>query len=305
LAALAEKTKAAREVLLAEETKRDRRLADLTVSLRPVLEQSERLSELLREATRFEQMIAERRGAFSAADQTAAGRLAAAGDEVTAAEERVRELTSDAARKRAEEQERLLALRRVEAQLRRVDIERRNVADQARALVAPGENMPPHLASRYVELGRQRERAEGVVQQHREAHRQQTTHRKGAEEAERRARADLGRVVAQKEGLLVAQEGVSRTYAESLEEAELGRALALAEAGRSIIELRGEVPVEAEVRRALLEADRRVREAARHLEVCAHAAGTVDEQAQKEGRNTLLALVVVLVVAVAYLAFGR
>jgi hypothetical protein len=59
------------------------------------------------------------------------------------------------------------------------------------------------------------------------------------------------------------------------------------------------------VRRALLEADRRVREAARHLEVCAHAAGTVDEQAQKEGRNTLLALVVVLVVAVAYLAFGR
>ncbi len=96
--------------------------------------------------------------------------------------------------------------------------------------------------------------------------------------------ANFQAVEGEKEGLLFSSEGEMSSLVSSLEEVESLRELALADAGRMIVDLRGEIPVRGAVRRRLLDEDERVTTAFEKMVALELAGESMDASAYNWGR---------------------
>jgi chromosome segregation ATPase len=190
-------------------------------------------------------------------------------------------------------------MKRHQGALKRIQIEWRNI--EARAAKTAGADIPNELDAKLDALDEQQIHAkanlDSAIKQFKELRKQLAD----ADNEVRVAVAHVQRAEGKKEGLLIAYEGDIAERSRALDRALFEKLQELADAGRAIIDLRGQVPVDPSVRSDLLAADGRVMEAARHLEIVRRAVGSMDTDAFGTGRAIwiagVLALIILLIVS--------
>lgn len=297
LGPLREKEKEAEKILREAEDARDEMLAELATEKRSELQKSDRFVSLYAQIEKHEQNIKLRKRDLEMADVEGAQALrdAQASIDTLNAERLGKARARDERRAVMEEAER--TMKRYQAALRRIQIEWRNI--EARAAKTAGREMPKELDAALDVLEQQQVRAKAdlddAIKQFREL-------KKYLSEAENDVRVAVARVEAaegKKEGLLIASEGEIAERSRALDRVLFERLQALAEAGRAIIDLRGQIPVRPLVRSNLLAADERVAAAARHLAIVRRALGSMDRDAFGTGRAVWLAGLLVLLALLA------
>lgn len=281
------KEREAEKLLREVEAARDEMLAELATEQRGELQTSDRFASLYAQIAKHEQNIKLKKRDLEMADVEGAQALrnAQASIDTLNAERLVKARARDEKRVVMEEAER--TMKRYQAALRRIQIEWRNI--EARAAKSAGREMPAELDAALDVLEQQQVRAKAdlddSIKQLREVKKQLGE----AEDDVRVAVAHVEAAEGKKEGLLIASEGEIAERSRTLDRVLFERLEALAEAGRAIIDLRGQVPVKPSVRSNLLAADERVVAAARHLALVRMAAGSMDRDAYGTGRAVWIA----------------
>jgi hypothetical protein len=291
---------AERELLEAEGS-RDEQLAALGEAKRAELQNTERFALLYSAIDRHDELIGHKRQVLESADVEGAEALRnvqaqiEAGLITRAEREKIRD------EKRAIFSEAEVSLRRQQAALQRIQIEWRNIEQRVSRLA--GEAIPPELDEKLEVLEQQRQEAEKTLLHSQDQLKQAKKILEEAENEVRLAVAAVQRCEGQKEGILLAYEGDIADYARAVDEAIFHKRQDMAQAGRAIVELRGEVPVEAGVRQMLLEADAAVQRAARQAEIARLAILSMDHQSYRTGRTVgavIALLFLALLIALAY-----
>jgi chromosome segregation ATPase len=189
-----------------------------------------------------------------------------------------------------EQNERVIA--RTQASLKRIQITWRNI--ELRAQKLPGAQMPDDLSAALDALELEKNDA---LQTLRAAQAQKRPLAKQLESVENDVRlswAEIQRMEGQKEGLLLAHEGSVSDQARELDRALDESRSALAGVGRVIFDLRGEVPVSADLRRQFLSHDAQVLAAATNKEFYRRALSSMDADGFFLGKMVLIGSVVLL-----------
>lgn len=299
LTPLREKQQEAEKYLREVEDARDEMLAGLAEEKRSELEKSDRFTALFAQIAGHEQNIALRKRDLEMVDVEGALALREVQAELDALN--VERLSKAKVRdeKRVVVETAELAQKRQQAALKRIQIEWRNI--EARAQKVEGSHMPRELDAQLDVLEAQQVRAKAdldlTVSSLKEAKRLLAE----AENDVRIATAGVQRAEGKKEGLLLSKEGDIAERSRALDRAVFERQQELANAGRAIVDLRGQIPVKGMVRSHLLAADERVTAAARQLEIITRALGSMDADAYGTGRAVwiggLLFLFVLLVLS--------
>lgn len=282
------------------EDRRDERLAALALDKRAELEGKDRFSSLFAQIERHDESIALKKRQLEMADVDGAQALRDVQAQIdTLNAERIgKERIRDERRIVLDESAR--TVRRFRAALQRVQIEWRNV--EARAAKVPGKEMPDHLDAQLDALEQQRTQIQRDLNHANGQYKELKRSFDVTDDQVRVAVAEVQRAEGQKEGLLIAYEGEIGERARALDDALFEKQRQLAKAARAIVDLRGEVPVPAAVRRRLLAADREVSEAARRLATLRLALGSMDPEAYGTGRAVWIGGAVVVFLFLAFLA---
>lgn len=288
--ALVPKREAASQKLGKLERARDEKLGELTESFRGRLAHESRFGALYGEVNEAERALAQRKAELVGLDQGASERVRALDLRIEQAQDKARRqrLVLDDYEKAEAALERNLA--RSKAHANRLQIEMRNIAKVASERAPGSSEMPPSLGARYTELendyARLSTELKGVETD------VQIARAKGSEAREyyKRLEAEAGRALAEKEALLLTQEGKSGPLLAAIQLAEEALRHTRAEAGRALLRLRAEVPVDKGTRSVLAERDEAVRQALAEDEALKRAEATFDEEAFRRGRGVLWAL---------------
>jgi hypothetical protein len=281
------------------ELSRDEKLADLAEKKRPELQGKERFSSLYAEVDKHQQNIGQKKRALESADVEGAQALRDVQAELdTFNAERVgRQRERDARASVVTEAE--LTLKRHYAALKKIEIEWRNIEKKAQKL--PGQEMPDDLDAALDVLDEQREKERASFDEAKRQRKQSLTLLEDANNELRLTVAEVQRCEAQKEGLLMAYEGDIAVHSRALDKARSDLRHELADAGRVIVDLRGEIPVEVPTRQDLLAADEVVAAAAIHRETTRLALASMDQETYDLGKaiwiGSVAAVVVLLLVA--------
>lgn len=291
--------------LAAAEFERDQILANLGEKLRPELGENDRFSRLYLEIDKYEALIAERARSLAQADVSGESTLSAILSRLEQARAAQEALEASAVQERAVHTEADRLVRRARAQSNRLEIEVRNVQELARERAGDGAVMPQDLALRYVALENELKAARAALAAAAADFKLRAQSVRQAEDAERRAHADADRIEGEKEGYMSTHEGDMTSHAGLLDQARSGRVAELARAARAVLELRGEVTVEAETRLQIAEHDRVVEVAAHRAGICRRALGSADESAYATGRFIWIALTVAALASLVITALAR
>jgi len=283
---------------------RDRLLGELARAARPKLEATDRFRAPYDRVDDHARVADDAKVALGRADTQSETGLAEVDVELESARATVALRTRDAAERRALAQGGQRDLARLRAALQRHVIERRNVVSRAQETSAPGSEMPPELAGRFLAVEEQIKRAEAEVAAVEGGQKQLDLHLRAAEDEERQAVAHLRRIEAKREGLVLAQQGTLGDLNEILETSEKNLERALAEVGLAIVELRGEVPIDEGIRRQLLGFDAEVATRSVELERLRRATSGVDRDGYARGRAVLIGVALALVLALAWRALA-
>lgn len=278
----------AEAALARAEASRDAALADLAEGLRPSLSANPRFEVLYKDAGSFEISAQSKRGRLDARDHDLSERLRKSEVLITNARAAVLSQTQKSQFEERAYEEADRAQKRALGLAGRAQIEMRNIARLARER-APGQaHMPPELGEKY----RIAESQHATYTAQADAQASIADQRRVALEAERdqtrRLEAELGRLTAEKEALVMTYEGDVRALLSELDQSERSRAVRLADAGRALLRLRGEVPVDEATRRVLLSHDEAVQVAARKLESLRRALTSFDPVSFEAGRKWLV-----------------
>jgi len=287
---LAAETNSAAESLAQAEATRDRLLGDLARSLRPSLEGKDRFRMSYDQIDQHQRIVQEAKAGLTRADERGETGLAQLDVELATANATIGLRTRHTAERRALAESGQRDLARLRATLQRHAIERRNIVTRAQETSGPGAEMPPELAGRFLGVEELIKRSEAEIGVAQTAQKELDLQLRAAEEEERRALAEARRIEAKREGLILSQQGTLGELGETLGQAEAGLGKVLANVGLAIVELHGEVPVEANLRQQLLAADASVSAQARELELARRAAERVDVVAFQRGRGVLVGL---------------
>lgn len=292
LAPLHAKQKEAEKLLGDAEDARDEMLAALAEEKRRELEKSDRFAPLFEQIAQREQSIKLRKRDLEMADVEGAGALREVQAEIDSlnVERLLKAKVRDEKRAVMETAER--AMKRKQAALKRIQIEWRNI--EARAAKREGTHMPDDLNAQLDVLEQQQLRAKADLDSAIKEFKDVKKLLSDAENDVRVAVAQVQRAEGKKEGLLMAYEGDILERSRALDRALLEKLQELANVGRAIVDLRGQVPVKGAVRSHLLAADERVAAAARQAEVVRRALGSMDADAYGTGRAVLIGGIVVL-----------
>lgn len=276
------KEQLAKERLLAAERARDERLAQLALEKRKALEGSDRFSGLFDSVVRHEEEIVKKRRALEMADVEGAQALreVQAKFDCLSAERLEKERARDeqgAVLDRA-----VLGVARARATLQRIDIQWRNI--EARARAAPGKEMPADLDRMLDDLEAQKKSVQTELSALEPQKKEIARLHEAAEDEVRLLVAALLRAEGEKEGLLMAYEGDIARHSRELDESLLARQTELASVARSLLDLRGEVPIAGAVRLDLKKRDEEVKEAAVDVATLRSAAGAMDEGMVQKGQ---------------------
>lgn len=270
-----------------QEHSRDEKLAKLAEKQKRELQHNDRFRSLYSTVERHDQNIVSKRTALSQADSEGA-------DELRQVQAKIESLASERTVKEAARDEQLrifraheLKLQRARAIVARTGIELRNLEERRAQGVDFGV---VDFETRQNAQLREKESAEAVIAGAQKMRPQFEARLEEAEDELRQVVAHLQAHEAQKEGLLLAFEGELSDRSRELDEAIKARQSDLANAARVIFELRGEVKVEADVRRDLLAADEAVREAFIAYAQSRAALQSMDEGYFRLGRAICLAL---------------
>lgn len=292
----------AEEALLLVETNRDAALADLAERLRAQLSSNPRFEVLYKDAGSFETSAQSKRGRLDARDHDLSERLRKSEVQIENARAAVLAQAQKCQLEERAYEEADRAQKRAVGLAGRAQIEMRNLARLARER-APGQaHMPPDLGekyriaeSQYATYTAQADAQESIARQ-----------RRAALEAERdqarRLEAELGRFASEKEAMVMTYEGDVRALLSELDQSERARSARLADAGRALLRLRGEVPVDEATRRVLLGHDEAVQAAARKLESLRRALTSFDQVTFEAGRKWLMGSAAALFVLLLWLA---
>lgn len=302
LARLRREVDQAEQLLTQAESDRDAVLAALGQSARSKLEGTDRFRASYERIDQHARALEEARQAFGRADAQGESGLAQVDVELETVRATVTLRTRDTAERRALERGGQHDLARLRAAHQRHVIERRNIVARAQEVSAPGAEMPPELAGRFLAIEEQIKRSEADLQTAQDGYKQIEAQLRSAEEEERRALAHVRRIEGKREGLVLAQEGTLGELSEALRTAEQGLSQAHRDVGLAIVELRGEIPVDEAVRRQLLGFDAAVLGRAIDLERLRRAAESVDRSVYERGRMLLAVVVVSVLVGIGWLA---
>ncbi len=270
------------------ERHRDSALAALAEALKPSLASNPRFEVLYRDAGSFERSAESQRGRLDARDHDLAERLKGAEAKIASARASVLAQTEQcqALEQSLEEVDR--AQKRALAQASRAQIERRNLIAVARQRVPDATHLPPDLSDKYRDAEAREQNQKTFAQAQDPLLRERRAALDIGLEKRRRLEADLGRILAEREALVMTYEGDMRALLSELDQSEKAKQARLADAGRALLRLRGEVPVDEATRRILLGHDEAVRVAARKLEAVKRAVRSYDQATFESGKKWLI-----------------
>jgi len=294
--------------LRAAEQRRDELLGELVLSLKPRLEADQRLSALLEPVRELERLAGERARALANVDaeyralaQPVDARIGESLRQLEAHRELERERQS--AFDKDEE-----LFRRADARAKRIQIELRSlmqVAVQAAASAGlPQGSVRPDDAAKIKALQAEGATAERAADAARQA-------LAATESARAAARAEVARTTRALRALEVERGALDDRFskpldarAHGLSEAEAGRQQALAEAGRSLLALRGGVDIDASTLEALRRADELVSKLTSDSEKHLRALDSADRTAVRRGYTVAGVGLAAIVLLLALLLFG-
>ncbi len=296
---LVEKVQAAERRLRDAEDRRDEKFAELAEKKRSELANKDRFDSIYSTVEKREEAIKLSRSKLEMADVEGAQALRDVQAEIEAfgAVRLEKQKIRDEKKAVFDAGER--TQRRYQAALKRIQIEWRNI--EARASKVPGREMPEELSEQLDVLEEQREQAKKDLSYASQQLKELKKLLDDAEDEVRVAVAQVQRAEGKKEGLLLAYEGDIADRSRALDKALFERIEELANVGRVIVDLRGAVPVDAEVRRSLLAADDEVAAAALHLATARRAQNCMDVDANQKGR---ILWVIALVALLALIVFS-
>jgi len=292
LGELNDKVRLAKQGVVALERSRDERLGRMAEEKRAELAGKERFSSLYSNIDKFDAKIVEKRGVLKVADIEGADELRdiTAKMDTLSVERREKEKVRDLKKATFDQCE--LQIHRARAIQRKVGIARRNLDEQKQAGYDFG------VVSYEIRLEAQEREELAAEQEAKQCLADRGRFARELEETEdevRRVVADTQALEAQKEGLLMTLEGEIAEHSRSLDDVVLRRETGLADAARVILDLRGDVPVDAQFRREMLEVDANVREAFAEYQTALAALGSMDERTFQLGKSVWVGLGVLFV----------
>lgn len=270
------------------ERHRDSALAALAEALKPSLASNPRFEVLYRDAGSFERSAESQRGRLDARDHDLAERLKGAEAKIANARAHVLAQTEEcqALERSLEEVER--TQKRALALASRAQIEMRNLVSVARQRAPDATHLPPDLSEKYRDAEARQQSQQALAQAQEPLLKERRAALDVGLEKRRRLEADLGRILAEREALVMTYEGDMRALLSELDQSEKAKQARLADAGRALLRLRGEVPVDEATRRILLGHDEAVRVAARKLEAVKRAVRSYDPPTFESGKKWLI-----------------
>ena len=294
LRALTHKESSARKTLAEAEVARDELLAQLAQRARSKLQSSERFLSLYESADRHQESILALEQALKEANLEGSSELSFAQqrtDQLAAAEREQQRLVDD---HRVRDDHAARELERARAQLRRLDIQERNL-EQREERAPRSTDFDRHFSQLTQDREHLNDKLNGLI----EAQRTTASELRRAEDQLRRAAAERKTAEGQKEGLLISLEGELYQHSVAYDAARHAHRGALADIGRAIVELRGQVQVDPATREKLLSADAAVYHAAHQLKATVMAKKAMDTDAYTKGKALFaLALVGLLLLGV-------
>jgi hypothetical protein len=291
--------RSARERLVQAEKSRDALLVELAETCRPIIETNDRFRTMLTALGESESLTSERAQALGRAHADVAGAQSELDAKLAtiAAEESVATQSAGNARLLLDKAEE--AHKRVEVQVKRIDIERRSVMDVARHKLGPqGGALPPELAAKIAELDARQAALSPDLESSR---RERDAARLGVDDAEGRLKAlarEARLIQGAKQDYEKRQRGELDLREQGMSEAEDQRRKALVGVGQRVLELRGEVPVDGPRLDALTAADESVLRELVSAEKLRRALDSYDFDAEKKGRLILIALCALSVLSI-------
>lgn len=277
------------------EAARDQRLSELAEAKGPELSGKERFASLYSKVGEYEGAIDQKEKDLQNTGAQGSLALKAIAQEI---KEKVAEMKSaqqhrDEAQERVAEADREVA--RHVAALKRVEIQYRNL--QVRLdKVAPGKEVPPEFEVQFEKLDDEKQHIQTALDEAKKLKDALSKLWKESDKHFGEANAALQAREGKREALLISQEGETLAHHKELAGAAHEHRTQLANAARILLELKGEVPVEAGIRRQILRLDEDVREAFIHLQNLRHAQNSMDSDAYNTGRKVFVGLALGLTV---------
>jgi hypothetical protein len=287
-----------------EEDGRDDILVALAGELRARLSGETRFASLFDRIGGLEHQIVSARRAIDQADAGGADQLRAIVLRMAKCQEEAQGLAKEEQGRRQACDQGEREFQRKKAMAARLQIEMRNIARIARERAPQSPHMPPDLGARYVEVEAQFQAQTKVAK----AAEQELGHLRrsltNAQDASRRAAAELGRAQAEREAFELSHAGTLAGLLGDLKTAERDLRAEMARAARAILDLRGEVPVDRGVREAIAAKDERVKRAARAEEMVRRAEAGFDITSIQTGQKILIGGGVGLAAGLLWVALG-
>lgn len=258
---LAQKQSFAQKALQQAEASRDDQLGRLAEANRLALAKNDRFENYYAEMDRLAGEISHRRTALAGTDAQAAANLAQLQEEVEGHLERQRVCQEAQKEKQQAVDANAVDISRLEASLRRLEIEERNLHDREER---SGPQSRSEFDVKFSALEDERHALEEKLEHARRRRKELALVLRKATDDWNLAAAERQTSENKREGLLVALESELYDDSRALDHAAQLHQEARANLGRAIIELKGQVPVPASARLALMDADALVHKAATH-----------------------------------------
>lgn len=296
-AAIRARAREARHLLERCEMARDEQLAALAESQRAKTTNQERFVALYLQVDELSAQLRQKSEELETVDAQGATQLRAAEQLIATQKARCLELERERQAALQDVETQNTSVARLRALLQRLAIEERNLS----ARFDSGDVPEAQHAFQTSELKTRTEQAasELALEEQNAQHLKRALSQLDDELA--RATAEQQRQEAALEALMLAAEGESAEYSRALTQVRAARLTKLADIGRAIVELRGNVPVDATVRAALLRADEQVKTAALACRTLELALDSVDLDVYRLGRAIWVALALLALGGLTYL----
>ncbi len=295
------------EELDAAERARDCLLGGMVEAVAPALEADERLRSVLEPVRQLDAVARERSQALASTDARYRAELAKLDAERAGFEQQADAQRQVVDQLEAEHDQRDEAFRRVEARLKRSQIELRNAQEAARQALdaaGPGAKLPPEHVTRIQGIEQQAGAVQPEVDQRR-------SERDAAQAELAAARRQLGEIERALRGVESRRRALDQQFGKQLDaetrdvhQAEREREAALGDAGRAVLAARAPLVIDSAVLSQIRSADEGIERLARESELRLRALDVHDREAMRRG-YTLVAALVGLAVLVLVLMIVR
>jgi hypothetical protein len=301
LDALRKKLAHAEHQLAHAEANRDALLAEFAESKRAELTAKHRFAPLFLKVIEHESAISQKQTDLQNSGVQGDAALGQIRTKIAAqkTEKQQKQRDRDEQHERLKHTERELA--RHTAALKKVDIQYRNLQTRLEK-EAPGTDVPPEFEEQFQSLDSQKGSLQAEIAAAKEAHGQQAKVLRESEKHLAQASASLQLEEGKKEALVISQEGEASELNRDLELASFHRQTELADATRVLLELKGEFPVEPQVRKQVILLDESVRQAFVLVQSLRLAQHSMDSAAYSTGRSIIIGVAVALLLVLVYSA---